>query len=360
MPQDSTTFHTDYAEVRRRCVEFVERVVDDADAEGVVVGLSGGVDSTVSAHLAVRAVGADRVAAYSFPASANSYGNMRDAEEVADRLNVEFRSVSLQPAVEVVDDTVEMTSGQELSGDERKQVEGNAAARLRMTLLYSQADLQSKLVLGTGNRSEMLLGYFTKHGDGGVDLLPIGDLYKTEIRGLAEHLGVPDKIVEKSPTAGLWDGQDDESELGLPYETLDEVLNLYVDRQRSVGDVAQEVGVDVEDVERLVEMVEDNEHKRTPPPSPLTYGVRRKMRPVEVEEGTGDVDDGSLDESQLRRVTEMLSEPPAVAGYDARRWTPEIVVDYVRRTFGTAYSEDRVRRLLDGLGHETAGVPDLD
>lgn len=351
MTANATTFQTDYDELRGRCVEFVERAVEDAGANGVVVGLSGGIDSTVSAHLAVRALGSDDVHAYSFPTSANRYGNMRDAEAVADRLNVDFRSVSIQELVDVYSDTAEVTAGRKLSDGERQMMEGNAAARLRMALMYSQAGLRDHLVLGTGNRTELLLGYFTKHGDGGVDVLPLGDLYKTEVRGLAEHLGVPEKIIEKPPTAGLWEGQDDESELGLPYGEIDVVLNLYVDRQRSKEEVAAEAGVDVEDVDRVVEMVEDNEHKRTLPPSPLTYGIGRRTRPVDAEADVAG--EGSLDEQQLRHVMEMLANPPAEAGYDARRWTPEIVVDYVERNFEVGYSEERVRRLLDGLGYET-------
>lgn len=351
MKDRDTTFHTNYDELRRRAVGFVATAVEEADADGVVVGLSGGIDSTVSAHLAVRAVGSENVQAYSFPAAANRYENMRDAEEVADKLDVGFRSVEIQRLVDRFADTAEVTTGRTLDEDERTLLEGNAAARLRMALLYSQASLNDSLVLGTGNRSELLLGYFTKYGDGAADVLPIGDLYKTEVRGLARHLGVPDKIVGKPPTAGLWEGQDDESELGLPYEDIDRVLNLYIDRQLPVEDVAVEAGVDVEDVGDVVRMVEDNEHKRTPPPSPLTYGVSRRTR-VESN-GSPAGGDGSLDERQLRHVMSVLADPPVQEGYDARRWTPELVVDYVERKFEIAYSEERVRRLLDGLGYDT-------
>ncbi len=346
-----TTFHTSYDELRRRAVGFVATAVEEAGAEGVVVGVSGGIDSTVAAHIAVRAVGSENVQAYSFPAAANRYENMRDAEEVADKLDVGFRSVEIQGLVDRFADTAEVTTGRTLEEEERRLMEGNAAARLRMALLYSQASIHDSLVVGTGNRSELLLGYYTKHGDGAADILPIGDLYKTEVRGLARHLGVPDKIVGKPPTAGLWGGQSDESELGLPYEEIDRVLNLYVDRQLPMEDVADEAGVDVEELEDVVEMLEENEHKRTPPPTPLTYGVSRRTR-VESANST-DGGDGSLDERQLRHVMGVLADPPAEEGYDARRWTPELVVDYVERSFEIAYSEERVRRLLEGLGYDT-------
>ncbi|MDY6779417.1 MAG: NAD(+) synthase, partial [Halobacteria archaeon] len=133
---------------------------------------------------------------------------------------------------------------------------------------YYRANSDRGIVVGTGNRSEVLLGYYTKYGDGGVDILPIGELYKTEVRDVARYLNVSERIIEKPPTAGLWEGQTDEEELGASYETIDRVLQYLVDEGMSVEGVAEKTSVDVSKVEDLKRTYERSEHKRKMPPSP--------------------------------------------------------------------------------------------
>lgn len=137
-----------------------------------------------------------------------------------------------------------------------------------MMVAYFEANVSNRLVLGTGNRTELLLGYFTKYGDGATDLLPIGDLYKTQVRAVARPLDVSESIIEKQPTAGLWDGQSNESELGAPYETIDTILRYVIDEEWAVERLATELAVDTEQIERFRRMYRTAAHKRQMPPTP--------------------------------------------------------------------------------------------
>lgn len=277
---------TDPRTTERTIVSFIRDVTNAAGADGVVVGLSGGIDSTVTATLAVEALHRSNVYGVLLPSAATRTANREDAKEVATSLGIPHRTVEIQPLVDAFERTVR--DGQrELSDDRRsdrtrrvtassidrdgcEEALGNVAARIRMTVLYFEANTTSRLVLGTGNRTELLLGYFTKFGDGGVDMLPIGDLYKTEVRELGRHLGVPDRIIEKPPTAGLWAGQTDESELGAPYPAIDALLSRLIDDGDSPESVATSLGCDADLVDRFDEQVAASRHKRTSPPTPGT------------------------------------------------------------------------------------------
>jgi NAD+ synthase len=169
--------------------------------------------------------------------------------------------IEIDPVVDV------LLGGYPAAADDREAV-GNARARTRAVFNYLVANHENGLVLGTGNRTEALVGYFTKYGDGAVDCHPIGNLYKGQVRQLARHLGVAEDIVTKTPTAGLWEGQTDEGELGMGYDTLDAILALAVDGEMPPNAVARLVGVDEAEVERVRAMCERSEHKRRTPPSP--------------------------------------------------------------------------------------------
>ncbi|MCI4331768.1 MAG: NAD+ synthase [Thermoplasmata archaeon] len=239
--------------------QFLRSHVAGAGASGVVLGLSGGIDSALAARLARDALGAKAVTAVLLPDAAQAEGLTRETREYARSLEVECVEVPIAP----VEAAVLAAIG---SGLDRESV-GNIKARIRMLLLYTIGRRGHRLVLGTGNKSELLLGYFTKYGDGGADLLPIGDLYKTEVRALAEALGLPGAIRARPPTAGLWEGQTDEGELGLPYAELDRVLRG-LEELRSEEEIASATGIDPGEVRRIAARVAHNRHKRRMPPIP--------------------------------------------------------------------------------------------
>jgi NAD+ synthase len=226
---------------------------------GVAVGLSGGIDSAVTARLAVDALGADRVLGVLEPDAAYPAALRTETEEYARALGLEYRTIPIAPVEAAVRAALpELTDPVGI---------GNVKARIRMILLYATARARGRLVVGTGNKSELLLGYFTKYGDGGVDLLPLGDLYKTEVRALAAELGVPAAIRERPPTAGLWDGQTDEGELGVRYEELDRIL-VGFERLMSEDEVAAATGSSLETVHGIARRIRATRHKRRLPPIP--------------------------------------------------------------------------------------------
>lgn len=267
----STEFLTDPVELeaaRSEIVSFIGGAVRDADADGAVVAMSGGIDSTLTATLAVEALGSDRVLGLSLPATKLNGQRANEARTIADGLGIAFRDVQLKPLLDAFEDT----AAREIEPSGGKREIGNVLARLRMVCAYYAANAHHRLVLGTGNRSERLLGYFTKYGDGAADLSPIGDLYKVEVRAVAQHVGVPRRIISKESTAGLWSGQTDEGDLGASYEVIDQILTRVVDRGERTEDVARAVDADTETVEHVTSLYRETRHKRTTPPTPRIHG----------------------------------------------------------------------------------------
>ncbi|KKF39024.1 NAD(+) synthase (glutamine-hydrolyzing) [Halorubrum saccharovorum] len=260
----------DPAAERDRIRTFIDDAVAAANADGLVVNMSGGLDSTVTAALAVEALGADRVYGLILPCNKIGAPHARDAEALADALGIEHDTVHLQPLFAqfgaVAPDRFDLHDEPIRSG--------NAIARLRMAMAYLAANATDRLVCGTTNRSEHLLGYVTKHGDGAADLLPLGHLYKTDVRALAEELDVPEFVVEKPPTAGFLPGQRDADDLGAPYDVIDAVLRLGVDRELDAEAIAERLGddADEETVADLLARHRASAHKRTSPPMPTGRG----------------------------------------------------------------------------------------
>lgn len=234
---------------------FLQDHVGDAGASGVVVGLSGGVDSALVAALAARALGPKKVATFFLRIEGPPKGDLEDARAVAAMFKVPF---------EVRDLTVPYFALVEATRAKDRAVRGNLKARLRMAALYAEANRRKALVLGTGNKSELLTGYFTKWGDGACDLLPIGDLYKGQVRELAAKLQVPKRVVEKTPSAGLWPGQTDEGELGISYEDLDRVL-LGLELKMDDALIVKRAEVPLTKVKSVRARVEASAHKRRMP-----------------------------------------------------------------------------------------------
>ena len=234
---------------------FIRDSVTKAGMDRVVVGLSGGIDSAVSAYLAAQALGADKVLALRMPYKTSSADSLVDAEAVIEDLGLP--SLTL-PISEMADPLIERFP------DMSRLRRGNIMARLRMIALYDQSMAWGGLVLGTSNKTEFLLGYSTIYGDSGVALHPIADLYKFQVRQLARHLCLPGSIIDKPPSADLWVGQTDEAELGFTYDQADAALFLLVDERYRVDEVVAE-GFPRDFVVKIWERVKANHYKRTMP-----------------------------------------------------------------------------------------------
>jgi len=200
--------------VAKQVKDFISKKVKAAGADGAILGISGGIDSAVVATLAVKALGKDKVFALIMPTGVTKPKDTHDAMTLANTLGIDSKMIALKPIIDAFRTTLKV---------EQRPL-GNLMARIRMTLLYYHANQRNLLVLGTGNKTEIAVGYSTKWGDAACDLLPIGDLYKTEVRELARYLKVPKSICDKAPSAGLWPGQTDEGEMGVTYEELDAML----------------------------------------------------------------------------------------------------------------------------------------
>ncbi|USS41291.1 NAD+ synthase [Thermococcus aggregans] len=247
----------DYDKVINNIVMFTKEKVNEAGANGVVIGISGGVDSATVAYLATKALGKERVLGLIMPYYENH--DVEDAKLVCENLGIEYKLISIKPLVDEIEKSV---GGLDIKS------KGNVMSRIRMVLLYAHANSRNYLVLGTSNKSEFLTGYFTKWGDSASDYAPLINLYKTEVWEIAKRIGVPEKIINKKPSAGLWEGQSDEDELGISYKLLDEILYRLVDLKMEKDKIAEELGIPVEKVEYVEHLVKKSEHKRRLPIGP--------------------------------------------------------------------------------------------
>ncbi len=245
----------DPRETLRILTGFVQSEVRRAGFERVVVGLSGGLDSSVAAYVAVEALGAAGVVGVLMPYRTSRLDSVRDAERVVAALGLVAEKIDITPVVDAFRASLERPGRRRL---------GNVMSRVRMTILYDRSMAHHALVLGTSNKTELLLGYGTLHGDLASAVNPLGDLYKTQIRQLAAYLGVPRAIRDKTPTADLWPGQSDEAELGVSYERLDRMLALLVDARVSERTLLRE-GYPRALVRRIVRMIVRSQYKRRLP-----------------------------------------------------------------------------------------------
>ncbi|MEB3860806.1 MAG: NAD+ synthase [Desulfurococcales archaeon] len=265
----------DYDRVTGMLESFIREKVEEAGVKGVVVGVSGGVDSATTLYLSARALGARRVMGLVMPDSTvTPKEDIDDAIELLRGLGVEFHVVDIAPIVDVYKSSLPIYEAEE--GPDRVPV-GNLRARIRMSILYYYANKLGYMVAGTGDRSEILIGYFTKYGDGAVDILPIGVLYKSQVRRLAATLGVPERVAYKPSSPRLWRGQTAEGELGVSYDQVDLVLFSIFDLGLSPEETVEATGVPKEVVDKVLERYRASEHKRNPPPAPSLEPIKEMM-----------------------------------------------------------------------------------
>jgi len=233
--------------MKKKIISWLKKQVAQAKAKGIVLGLSGGVDSAVAAAFSKEAVGKSRVLGLFLPINSQPR-DLRDARLVAGKLGIKTKLIDLS---KIYASLVRILPA---AGPLAK---ANLKPRLRMLVLYYFANKLNYLVCGTGNKSELMVGYFTKHGDGATDILPIADLLKRDVRKLAKALGIPKHIISKPPTAGLWAGQTDEGEMGITYSELDDILERLEKNKKQVATRAK--------VNKVRLMIKGSEHKRQGP-----------------------------------------------------------------------------------------------
>jgi NAD+ synthase len=243
----------DHDTLAQEIVRWLQARLREANARGFVVGLSGGVDSATTAALCRRAAG-DEVLGVWMPCHSVSEDEVY-SRIAAKALGVKLTTVDLGAAY----DALVAALPQSTAASETKLAHANIKPRLRMSALYYLAQSNGYLVAGTGNKPELMVGFFTKYGDGGVDLEPLGELYKHEVRALARVLGVPTEIVERTPSPGLWPGQTDEGEMGITYAEIDAVLSAW--------DRGEEPDLPPASIAKVEGMVQRNAHKRAMPPA---------------------------------------------------------------------------------------------
>ena len=254
MADTNLSINTDLA---REILEgFIKSEITRVGMSRAVIGLSGGIDSALSCALAIEALGAENVLAVRMPYKASSRDSLDHAQLLIDRLGIPNKTIEITDMVEPLF---------KLDPQISKMRMGNIMARERMIILYDQSEVFKGLVIGTSNKTEILLGYSTMYGDSASAMNPIGDLYKTQVRQLSRAMNIPSPIIDKAPSADLWEGQTDENELGFTYEDVDRLLYLLVDQRYSPQEAVED-GFDEKFVNAVTTRIRRNQFKRMLPP----------------------------------------------------------------------------------------------
>lgn len=250
----------DYNRVVNEIHSFLQKKLEETQSSGYIIGVSGGLDSALAAKLAVDAVGSDKVHGWVMPGKPSDPKNMEDARQLCQNLGLNYKEIEIEEVVESFAETTPI--------EPSKKTKGNLRARTRMIYEYMAANEKNLLVIGAGNKTEIKIGYFTKWGDGAVDIRPMADLYKTEVKELAKHIGLPSKFIEKQPTAGLWEGQTDEGELGAKYSTIDTIMKNLLETDLTKQQISKKTGIKESKIEKFNKMYKNSKHKRKQPSFP--------------------------------------------------------------------------------------------
>ncbi len=254
----------DFSEVSIVIEEFIKTYVKNTGMKGVVLGLSGGIDSAVTAVLCKKALGKENVKCVFLPDNVTPKSDTRDQDIISKKFDLNIKTKDITPLISEYKKYCILKP--------KKIALANIKARIRMIILFEYANMNDSIVCGTSNKSEILVGYFTKFGDGGVDIMPIGDLYKTQIYKLARYLEIPEKIIKKPPTAGLIKGQTDQKELKMDYETLDAIL-MGLEKKIDIKSISKQSCVEEPEVLRIKNLRIKSQHKRRMPMIPKV-GIR--------------------------------------------------------------------------------------
>jgi len=243
--------------VLKKISRFLNKEVKSRNARCVVIGISGGIDSTVTAYLSAQALGADKVLGLLLPDySVTPKIDVKHGLEISKKLNINYELIDIGKGK---NDIIK-------NFPRNKLAKANFLVRLRMAILYYYAATKGGIVVGTADKSELQLGYFTKYGDGGADIFPIADLYKTEVRRIARYMKIPQHIIEKRSSARLWKGQTAEGEIGVSYETIDKILDqINFDKVLKNSPIPEIVGIDQKSVRTVIEWIKSNRHKHELP-----------------------------------------------------------------------------------------------
>ena len=245
--------------IELKIIEYILNNIKNAHLKGAVVAVSGGIDSAVTLHLTVKALGAENVTALTMPErDVTPECDIMDVMLHCKELNLTCNTVDITPMLHVMQHNLTKYNPNDRISS------GNIRSRLRMIIAYHYANLERKMVMGTSNKTELLTGFFTKYGDGGVDLMPLGDLYKHNIKQLAKYLQIPRNIIDKAPSPGFYPGQTDEKELGCDYDTIDLMIYLW-EKGYINKEISQELDVSIRTVESITRRIKANEHKRRLP-----------------------------------------------------------------------------------------------
>jgi len=246
----------DYKKIQEDIISFLKNQISQKKAEGVVFGLSGGIDSVTVAYLAAKVFGKNALALVMPDSTVSPSSETGDALKVIGDIGLDYKLIDI--------DVIHKIYSNRLEPDERAL--GNLRARIRANIIYYYANLKNYLVLGTSDKSEYLIGYFTKFGDGSADILPIVELYKTQLREFAKFIGVPNNIIAKRSSPNLWKGHYAEEEIGISYEEIDIILHCMVDKNWTLDEFLGDVtGITKKDVEKIYQMYQNTQHKRILP-----------------------------------------------------------------------------------------------